>query len=435
MQKETRNIKQPVYVWIIWGLILFFRLFYYSNVEWGKWLTDSADLVNYDPHYDICMFGYPMLIRLVRVVTGDAFCVGVAAVQAVVSTVSVWFMYRCLMMMTKENKLLSLIITCFYACSPSILQWDMLIMTESLTISLTVFFIYFALKWLREYKKSDAVGFVLMAFLATIVKTAAFVYVGAIFILILLIILFKKEKRKAAVFLLGLNILLGLFDLGYAAYNYTQCGLFAMSSLSSRHKLVHALRSGTYLNYPDKELVEKIDTIYRENDYIYGYVTTTPVIELFGDTWQEQNKGTLAYAKACLRSDLPAYAKDLLVTALEEVRWKFRAGYATRLDRPAFVGKILDIMEFIFDPLRVAYVCLVCLIGFVLFIIDWIRKKECPFEMMGLVGGILLVLVSVNVAAYSEWTRLLVYSLPFFYVLVGNLISRILSCNYSEPCA
>ncbi|MCR5250350.1 MAG: glycosyltransferase family 39 protein [Lachnospiraceae bacterium] len=443
--------------------ILLNRCFYYLNTQAGKWIQDTGSYVDYDPKLCYRMFGYPLLIDLFQWLMKDGFGYGVTAVQIVLSLISIWYLYRALMIVTGEKRGISLIMTAFYGCSPAIMQWDMILVTESLSLSFTVFFVYHALAWLKEFRKRDAVGMVLSVFWGTITKTALFVFVGAILLLLILLFFLKSEdefalavsarsagkaagksdagavpsartlKRRILGFALILTLLLGLFDLGYCSYNYKHCGLFSMSNLSARHKIVHALRSGTYLEHPDREMVEKIEEIYRANGYEYAYATTTPVLELFGDTQVEQNRKALAFAKECLRSDLPAYAKDLVRTAVDEMFWKYDAPYETRLCEGKIPNLLLNLQQICFSFLRVAYVCALCFAALVWLVAKWIREKKCPFALLGLSGGMLLILVTVNLAAYSEWTRLLDYILPFVYVTAGMMLAAIPPKSLKKP--
>ncbi len=316
-KKETKLKSGITVKHIVIAVIVFVQVFYYSCAELGHLLTDSGGYIDFAPEYGIRMFGYPFFIDVFQWILGDRFWIGVIAVQMLVFFLSLPFLYQIIMMVSGERTKLALLITMFYGCSTTLLQWNAMIMTESFSLSITVFFIYFAIRWLREYRKRDAFLMVFLCWLATIVKTALFIYTGAVALLLILVFFFKKEKRRAAMFAMVFVVLVGIFDLGYCAYNYKICGLFSMSNLTSRHKLVHALRSGNYLNYPDAELVAKIDRIYEEHDRIYNYDCTTPIMELFGDTWQEQNQGTLAYANYCLRSDLISYMKDLIIVAVD----------------------------------------------------------------------------------------------------------------------
>lgn len=412
---------------IVIAVIVFVQVYYYSCAELGHMLTDSGGYIDFDPDYGVRMFGYPFFIDIFQWLLGEHFVIGVIASQMLVFFLTLPFLYSIIMTVSGGRKRLALIVTMFYGCSTTLLQWNVMIMTESFSISLTVFFIYFAIRWLREYRKRDAFLLLLVCWLATIVKTALFIYTGAVVLLLILVFFFKKEKRKAVGFAMIFAVLIGIFDLGYCAYNYRHCGLFSMSNLTSRHKLVHALRSGNYLNYPDEELVAEIDRIYREHDYVYNYDCTTPIMELFGDSWQEQNQGTLAYARWCLRSDPVSYLKDLIVVGIDGALWKFRAPYVP-VDPPGAAGELLlKLINLCFNIVRVGYMEIISLVSLVVTIRKWIREKVCPFEWLGMTGGMLMVLISVNLAAYSEWTRLTVYAMPFLYVDAAMLIHLFLS--------
>ncbi len=85
-------------------------------------------------------------------------------------------------------------------------------------------------------------------------------------------------------------------------------------------------------------------------------------------------------------------------------------------------GLLLKLINLCFNIVRVGYMEIISFVLLFITIRKWIKEKECPFEWIGMTGGMLMVLISVNPAAYSEWTRLMVYAMPFMYVDVAMLI-------------
>ena len=114
--------------------------------------------------------------------------------------------------------------------------------------------------------------------------------------------------------------------------------------------------------------------------------------------------------------------KDLIIVAVDGALWKYRAPYLP-VHPPGLIGDLLlKLINLCFNIVRVGYMEIISFVSLFVTIRKWIKEKECPFEWIGMTGGMLMVLITVNLAAYSEWTRLMVYAMPFMYVDVAMLI-------------
>jgi len=408
-------------------LILLVQIFYYSNVILGQTYSDSNSYINWEPELCFRMFLYPLIIDFWQIIFPEYFSLGIVLTQIIISYLSLIFLYKTLCILEKGETNLALVILLFYGCSPAIISWNTIILSESLTLSLTVFFIYFTVRWLTYFENRSAIGIVVTCFLATMTKTAFFVYGIAIICLALLVLLCNKEKKKQTIFLLTLSVLLLLSFLIQCTYNYIHCGLFSMSYLSSRHSLVHALRTGLYLNHPDKQLVSVIDTIYTDNDYSLGYNTTSAVMALFGESWKEQNIGTSSFAKECLMTGPFQYFCDLAQNMVFACVRKFDHDYSAFTYTSSFSKAGINLLGLIFNPVRIGYGIILSLFGIFLSIKQWLKQRKCPFIFLGTSCGLILVPISTIAGAYSEWTRLMIYMLPFVYVLAIMLLRPVLN--------
>lgn len=411
---------------IVIGLIVLFRLSYYLNAEFGQIYWDTGAFVDYQITAGLKTPGYPLLIDIFQLLLGERYAIGVIFVQIIVSCISVYYVYKCFCYVTK-NERLSLFGTLLYGCSSGIYCWDMILLSESLSISLTVFFLYYALSWIQSFQKKDAILLFLTCFLSFLIKNALFVYGIACLILIGFIFLFKKEERKHLPFPSMLFGILMLFFLGYATFTYVTTGVFHVSCLQARHDLAISLQSNLYKNYPDKELVAKIEKIYVGNNYSIEYDTTDEVLALFGDTFIEQNKNALAFNKVCLSSDRITYLKNRIYTAYGVMNNTFNEGYGHYVDRSLVLKGICFLGSILFNFLKIGHIYVCLLLGAIVFCKEWMQRKQIPLDMLGLVGGILTIVVSVFVGTYGEFSRTLIYVLPFVYLLGAKVIKSILN--------
>lgn len=122
-------------------MILCFNFIFYKNVQIAQIYPDSGSYINYSfqnlVHFNFInerTFGYPLVIRICYYLfKGGDYLNGVVVFQILVSLISFFYFYKVISIVVKSNKI-AVFLTILYASSPTIIGWNAIISTESLSI-------------------------------------------------------------------------------------------------------------------------------------------------------------------------------------------------------------------------------------------------------------------------------------------------------------
>ena len=128
-----------------------------------------------------------MIIQIFAYIFGNpGWYTFVYCMQIIVSFISVYFFYKLLKLLIK-NEYIAVIITFMYGISTAVIGWNTDILTESLALSITIFFAYFIISYIKLGKLKYGIFSIILALIITFLKPACIIYP---------IILFTKEKQK-----------------------------------------------------------------------------------------------------------------------------------------------------------------------------------------------------------------------------------------------
>lgn len=328
---------------------------------------------------------------------------------------AVYAVFKSTMIATK-NLYISGVIMLLYGCSTGVIRHDMTILTESIAISISAFFLLSIVKYVDSCSCKDGMIAVLIAFLATCEKVTLAVYIGVILVLLILQFFIYPTKRKSVLKIGGAVGVASILCLAYAAICWMNYGTFSLTNLGPRHSLVPCIVTESYKNYPDEELVSEIEAIIEsrkaEGGDIRDWDTTTPIMELFGDTERERNIRMAEFTSYCKRSDRKAYGWYLLNMIN---RYKKDRYAQSEMECNSWISaKTWEITQK-FGFLRIETGFWVILFSTVAAILLWIFDKKCPWYFLGTAGTLLIIEVSVFTQSYSDFKRLTAYTQPFIY--------------------
>lgn len=427
--EKIKNVVQKYYHLVCIAMIVVFRGFYIINGRGlGDTTGDSGSYINADLH--LSALGkrvpiYPIFLKLCKRMTRwdvNMGCAVAAILQCIFSLAVLYFLFKILMMVT-GNRLLSYITLTFYGCNVAILIWDCSIMTESLALDAVIIFLYLILKYLEKKNFWYGAGAVAMSVVSAMIKPTCAVLTGVCLALLILQFFFQKEIRKT-VYKVGTVVLLAvLFYVAYCANTYRNYGTFNLTQLGPRHDLVTCLVTGTYKNYPDKELVAKIDEILQadiaEGKNIKRYPTTSAVMKLFGDEARPRNIAVIKFNKFCEKSDPVAHfkfkiqnIKDFWDADYESTNWQLWEDALTynRVEKLMY-----KVQKYVFSNVHVRFSFIMLFICMIMTVVMWVAKKQVPWHYLGMTGTILILLFAVFNNAYASFYRHTVFVLPFAY--------------------
>lgn len=395
--------------------VLFFRFVYYKNAVIAELADDSASYINLN--WEGFQRGermplYPLLIRFHRLLWKNHYLEGVVCCQILVSLIAVVFLYKAVKLAVR-NLLIACIAAVFWGCYPGVMGYDTVILSESLALSLSVFLLYFTVRYIRHSTGKNGGRMLFAAFLAVCQKSALFIYVPATFVLLAMQFFLQKEKRKTVCRLAGINLLIAALLFLHACQVNAHASTFGIDKRGPRHMLAACLESGLYKNYPDQKLVREIETIYTENDQKINWTVFEPIMQMFGGNSKEYNPGLRKFCLSCIRSDPGGYLRYLFSRFTDNIRVTFEIKHAKSDRGNAAEQFVLQMQNQIFFPVSIGQVYLIYFALLFLLIKKWLKSGQCPWYYLGAVGILSAIIISVFVGTYNVYERCMIYILPF----------------------
>jgi len=148
--------------------------------------------------------------------------------------------------------------TLLYGCLPQIINWNILLLTESLSIVETTVLFYFTASFIREPQKKTAILSSIMVVLLVLTRPAMIYLlpVYALFWIMEFVIDHKSRQNKAAILAGVYSFLAGiLMIVGYCAMMLAQHGTFGLSTVSNINRAWMIRESGIEVKSDNVDVV------------------------------------------------------------------------------------------------------------------------------------------------------------------------------------
>lgn len=371
--------------------------------------------------------GYPYFLKAIhhitRIFENDVwFYEKVSIFQIVISLASLVLLYLAGRKLFSNKYILS---ACVLVCgiAPSVFNWDIIILTESISLFVTVLLIYLVFTYLAQPKFYLAIIIGLYAIVMIMIRPT-FIYVLAILAVFFIarMIFNAKERKKALAGLLSVALSV-LTVLGYCGLNYKNYDYFTVSSVSNTvNNLYIVMVNGWYDNEDYPELSKYIsDGIeYGNGNWI------TDIIEVAPDYYSYPEID--AYVSDCLKKHNDEY----LTYTLNKFKYNLDTPVPTNyipIDEQSTVkipilNKEFNFKEFSdfllkwtfpFDFLR----CFVLVgVSLILAVLVLIIKKRIMWQVVGLCAIIFSHIFVSVFGSMAEYSRLSIMVVPAVLLLV-----------------
>ncbi len=387
-----------------------------------KLIRDGAKIVYDSPsyinawedvsHFDINIYRtpvYPLFIGFCKMVFGEALALNAIAVaQIIIFLISVLFFYKSSMLIT-HSKIISFCATLVYAFFPTTFFNNILIVTESLSISGMVFLVYFTLKALNSQSLKYPVCMCLVMFVLLFLRPA-FLFLIPIYIVGWGILFYsrKKQKKLYGAGLVGIAIVT-LSLVGYACAFKAKYGVFGTSNVSIINNYYvcrqYGILEASATDNP--KLKEAIEKFYIE----HGRTITDDIIQDSNgrNVLWEEIYSSLFFSGNYKLTDL----NELVSSSMAIHKTTFAKSIVVRLkDSLDLVGKNEPIKMYVYLGFAV--------IAFFYIVYVAIRQKKLPMISTYLLSCYVgLYLVSI-LGAQDEWLRLTYPVLPCWLLLAAQ---------------
>lgn len=423
-------------------LILLFRIGHYASQKMPYFTSDSNGYMNLDLGYLFTHFvsnegqapGYGFFLAVIRVLVGGNYLNIVVAIQILLSFLSL-FALAYTMNLLGLNLVLQQVLLVLYGANPAICGWDGCILTESLSLSCTVFFFCCITRYITMGKLRDAVWGGVIVFYMVFLRPQFLYVFAALLVFFLLKSIFEETEAKTNLKMVLLMACQTVLILLYCGNFKTAYDVFSLSDAMPRQNLKICIDRGYYTGFENRELVEWIEAYQKGEDvYEENWGAAMSAVSEFGN--QEIGQQTSQY----FRTHLSEYIKDTLDILVDDTTTTF-LGYGSasyklyenvNADAPGIARKIDRLQTALFNHVTVGQALAVSLLEGVAMVYVWIKRKRPPWIHMALFSISMCTTWLTYFLTCFEYMRTMVSVLPYFYIMVGLFIQWTCTVSLSE---
>lgn len=430
--KLIEIIKQPlIYVIII---CIFMQIKIYKTVPEYVMTSDSY---TYAEEYTENIFKgqvsalrtpvYPYFIKLIAKIGGQENLLrNVAIAQKVLFIVTLILFYFCLKKIINNNIIISSALTIVFGICPFTVLWNVMILTEALSIFESVLLSFVTILYLKEPKKSTAFFIGIIVF-GMIMTRPSFIYLLPIYILFwVLRLLFNKKEKEVLAGLTSCIICTALL-LGYCGLMKNQHGEFSITAVSYINNAVTVINSNSYKHASNKEMVELVDNIKGERED--GDICWTAFNALKEKYSVDELK---EFASSAVKND-DGYITFLGKKTLDLGTYTIgTAGYIPNdiLINGEYANQVYSYIGNLVMPINFALVYLAIAISIIYLLYDIFKNARINWYTAFFVALIFANLFTLIVGAPFEPQRLFVSSIVQVLLLIGYTIAK--GVNYNK---
>lgn len=354
---------------------------------------------------------YPAFIGCLQTLFGKAWKWAAVIIQYAIFLLSIKYFHLLAAGLLKEKW--ALITTAFYAIYPTFNSWGNLILTDSLGLSLSVFFFYTCYRIISEgsFRHSFLMALLLLLLLALRPSSISLLIPAAFSFFLLL---FVKEKRLAGILSLAGIAVCSILLVGYSLKIKEKTGVFTPSTVSVSNNFTIARMYG-YLS-PDAVDDPQRSEVIRQNYEKYGEeLAEGPV--MFGAMGDLVNEFSVEEMEQLVD-------KSIRLNPLSWFKALIKRAYFASLT-PATTSYTSDLFRLhpLF-PINIGIIILALLAYSVLIVIR-IIKGGFQHETLFLVITSFCVIGVSFIGAQYEYSRLILPAMPCVLIIISQLLQLI----------
>ena len=420
MVKKIKSLltKDLLLILIMSGI---FRLVYYSCLS----ITVTPDTLSYVDYQTNIFCGqinpfrtpvYPYFIKLIRVLFGQKYLYNnIVIAQCVISFLSIINVYYIAKILFKTRLVIILVSLLFGLMIPFI-NYDKLIMTESLSISFVILFTCYLINYYKKPTKSKAFLVSIFLFLLIMLRPSFVAFLPP-FVLYWFISLYYNHNKKMALFGISGSFLVMLLILLYSSLNFKQNGFNGISTVSNINQLDNVINAKIFKAGGDPELIKSIsDELTKPENAIVHW----SLLETINKTYDPTRISK--YIFHCIKNEPFSYFKNILNTVINISSESIFKNYA--IEKKNIISSVFYRLCKCFYIFNFSFIYMFIIIN-VIYVSLNLRKiiKTKSFTFILIVIIIFHFLVSI-VGAQADYGRLLMPVIPLCMFYLFILIDR-----------
>lgn len=422
MNKSGKKIKSYGVI-VFFVCILLIRTIYFLCYQKGYLYADSYGYLEFDFKALINLDFtngrtpiYPLILKVMVFLFGDnGFGLATVIFQTIFSYISVIYLFKIINLLTTHNWI-SYMLTFIYGTSTMICGWDFAILTESLALSGTIFFIYYVFMFMKYDESKYGIISNIILFILIFLRPT-FLLFNVILLVFLIIRLIFKKKNTLKVF--GICIISWVFIFIYSACFYSSQGIFTISDPMPRQLMVICIERGYYKNSDNMEFVNLVENGLAEtNNDIWA--TMWPVLGYYGQS------ETQKIAKECIKNNFIQYIKDEIKITAQTLQSDFYAYSVDLEDIDIRICTTRNIWDKITNIIKPIHGILLGVWLLIITITNLIKKKKLCWIASGLGIFIFGIFTSTMIATCGEYIRTMIHIIPFIFISISYVCAKYL---------
>jgi len=373
---------------------------------------------------------YPILINICNFITKEHFINLLCYIQFLLSCLSIFYLYKTFKSIG-NNKYINFILILIYSVSNCIYSWDKLVLTESISLSLSVFIIYHFVRYIYTKNIKNFIFMLTFTTLCIFIKPNSATMIFAILTLYLINYLFIKKERVICIKNFILTLIPCLIILIYATVFYFNYGNFSISNSHLANNLdVFVDKTNLYQLGFNKDMINIIDNAKDINSFEYKeYRANNSIIFLGRDYKFALNK---KYTNNEILNFINEIKFSYPLEYLKYICYKFKYNLSAEfVGYGMFAENQLAFTKFNIFPIYIWEVLLISCVLFILILFDFIKNKT--FNKTGIfifTNIIFIFAVTVLGNINIEMPRLCLLSVPLTFVALSIIIYKLFAKKY-----
>lgn len=415
--KISKNI-----LFILLFIITFFIIFAFRAYAYSKMMpyTLAPDSISYDrlEIFDLFKKGpdslrvpvYPFILNVLNLITKN-YLILIVKVQIILSFISLFFMYKIVEKLS--NAYTALIMVFIYGVSISLFSFDTLILTESLSLSFFVFWIYFVLKFVEKKRIKELIIASLIGIFLVFLKPIFAVIPCVVFGYVLFS--FFKKKNLYALKCLIVSLIPIVLILSYIMYFNQIHGVKTLSLTSVNQKFIISLQR----NYSNKYTDNLISPIILSKN---AELNNKDYWAIVGEVYRLgiSPKQLDDYNSKVFKANTNRIFDDNVKVLLEQ---KYGFLYYYFNFKPGMENsRFIDISLFIFPMISVFNLFVFSILYLILIVFKILITKKIPSIDLFFYIMLFYPLLASITLTNAEYPRTAITSFVIIYIIIGMLI-------------
>jgi hypothetical protein len=393
------------------------RIFYYSNFidtvgpDSPSYLNFTENLLNGEVNGWRTPV-YPIFLKLIRfLVTPGYFIQIVVFVQSLISFSTIIVFYRIVKSIFKKRNVI-VVATLLFALSPSIVNYDKCILTESLSISFMVFYMGLVINYLRKPTIFKATFYTLLTFFAVMLRPSFLYLIPLMAVFWILRFILIKIERKICVAGLLSSLFCVFLIFGYSHLNYMQNGTNSLSAVRNLNQMDIIITNNMYKNGNDFEITESIKNNCDNSSQLFHWKTHAILYKKYS------HSRITEFINNCIKNQPKIYFQKTLLRFYELGNERIATRYAER--KNGFISLFNFILKLDFIIFFAIYFLLS--IDILLILILFFKTKKILWYKILLWSLISAQLAVIVIGSPTDYQRLFVIVLPCVIILFFSYI-------------